>query len=129
MNSPFGMKTFNESYRPLAIRATGACGTSFCELLSKEISCWNVSQPRRNSAPVLELEQLRSLATAAAALAGKAPYEKIVHTAGKPHRCTSNQKKDTSRIKLKLSRHQYKLTHSRSRSCYATSYRRSITTV
>lgn len=129
MNSPLGMKTFNESYRALVIRATGACGTSFCELLSQEMSCWNVSQPKRNSAPVLELEKTRSLATAAAALAGKAPYEKIVHTAGKRHRGTSKPKKDTSRIKLKLSRHLYKLTYSRSRSCYAISWRRSITTV
>lgn len=86
MTAPFALHSFGDGYRALVIGASGALGTAFCDWLREDRRCAGVRELGRHSSPALDLEVPASIAAAAAALAGEAPYQLILHTAGLLHR-------------------------------------------
>lgn len=80
------LDSLDAGYRALVIGASGAIGGAFCSLLRDDPRCSRVVALGRDSCPRLDLEDPPSLAEAAAALAGEAPFQLIVNAAGLLHR-------------------------------------------
>ncbi|TRO12204.1 SDR family oxidoreductase [Ectopseudomonas mendocina] len=80
------LHSLGNGYKALVIGASGSIGQAFCRLLRAAPNCASVRELSRSSSPALDLETPTSIAEAAAALAGEAPYQLILHTAGLLHR-------------------------------------------
>ena len=80
------LHSLGSGYKALVIGASGSIGHAFCQLLRADPNCASVRELSRSSSPALDLETPTSIAEAAAALAGEAPYQLILHTAGLLHR-------------------------------------------
>ncbi|PPV41714.1 SDR family NAD(P)-dependent oxidoreductase [Ectopseudomonas oleovorans] len=80
------LHSLGNGYKALVIGASGSIGQAFCRLLRADPNCASVRELSRSSSPALDLETPTSIAEAAVALAGEAPYQLILHTAGLLHR-------------------------------------------
>ena len=80
------LTSLGSGYKALVIGASGTVGQAFCQLLRADDNCASVCELSRNSTPALDLEDPRSIATAAEALADAGPFQLILHTAGLLHR-------------------------------------------
>ena len=80
------LHSLGNGYKALVIGASGTIGQAFCQLLHAAPNCAGVRELSRSSSPALDLETPTSIAEAAVALAGEAPYQLILHTAGLLHR-------------------------------------------
>lgn len=79
------MRSLPKGYRALVLGASGAIGGSFVAALSEEPGCAAVIGLSRRSAPPIDLLDEASLAAAAAALRGRAPFHLIVVATGALH--------------------------------------------
>lgn len=86
MNRALTLASLGDGYRALVIGASGALGTAFCQLLKQDPRCADVRALGRRTLPALDLERPETIASAAAELAGEAPYQLIIHAAGLLHR-------------------------------------------
>lgn len=86
MSSGLTLASFGDGYRALVIGASGALGTAFCQHLNQDPRCASVRTLGRDTVPKLDLEQPETIASAAAELAGQAPFHLIIHAAGLLHR-------------------------------------------
>lgn len=80
------LTSLGNGYKALVIGASGTLGQAFCQLLRADDNCASVRELSRSSTPALDLEDPRSIATAAEALADAGPFQLILHTAGLLHR-------------------------------------------
>ncbi|PZP83875.1 MAG: short-chain dehydrogenase, partial [Ectopseudomonas oleovorans] len=80
------LHSLGNGYKALVIGASGSIGQAFCRLLRADPNCASVRELSRSSSPALDLETPTSIAEAAVALAGEAPYQLILHTTGLLHR-------------------------------------------
>jgi NAD(P)-dependent dehydrogenase (short-subunit alcohol dehydrogenase family) len=80
------LHSLGNGYKALVIGASGTIGQAFCQLLHAAPNCAGVRELSRSSSPALDLETPTSIAEAAVALAGEAPYQLILHTTGLLHR-------------------------------------------
>ena len=98
MNRALTLASFGDGYRALVIGASGALGTAFCQLLKQDPRCADVRALGRRTLPALDLERPETIASAAAELAGEAPYQLIIHAAGLLHRDGIKPEKSFSAI-------------------------------
>ncbi|QXH70533.1 SDR family oxidoreductase [Pseudomonas atacamensis] len=98
MSSGLTLASFGDGYRALVIGANGALGTAFCQHLNQDPRCASVRALGRKTVPKLDLEQPETIASAAAELAGEAPYHLIIHAAGLLHRDQVKPEKSYSAI-------------------------------
>ncbi|MGA5481222.1 SDR family oxidoreductase [Pseudomonas siliginis] len=98
MSSGLTLTSFGDGYRALVIGASGALGTAFCQHLKQDPRCASVRALGRQTVPKLDLEQPETIASAAAELAGEAPYHLIIHAAGLLHRDRIKPEKSYSAI-------------------------------
>jgi len=100
MNRVLTMASLGDGYRALVIGASGTLGTAFCEQLEQDPRCAEVRALGRHTVPELDLERPETIASAATELAGEAPYQLIVHAAGRRHRDGIKPEKSLSAIEL-----------------------------
>lgn len=98
MSSGLTLTSFGDGYRALVIGARGALGTAFCQHLKQDPRCASVRALGRQTVPKLDLEQPETIASAAAELAGEAPFHLIIHAAGLLHRDRIKPEKSYSAI-------------------------------
>ncbi|MGA5585199.1 SDR family oxidoreductase [Pseudomonas siliginis] len=98
MSSGLTLTSFGDGYRALVIGANGALGTAFCQHLKQDPRCASVRALGRQTVPKLDLEQPETIASAAAELAGEAPFHLIIHAAGLLHRDRIKPEKSYSAI-------------------------------
>jgi len=98
MSSGLTLTSFGDGYRALVIGARGALGTAFCQHLQQDPRCASVRALGRQTVPKLDLEQPETIASAAAELAGEAPFHLIIHAAGLLHRDRIKPEKSYSAI-------------------------------
>ncbi|MEB2653557.1 SDR family oxidoreductase [Pseudomonas siliginis] len=98
MSSGLTLTSFGDGYRALVIGASGALGTAFCQHLKQDPRCASVRALGRQTVPKLDLEQPETIASAAAELAGEAPFHLIIHAAGLLHRDRIKPEKSYSAI-------------------------------
>ncbi|MDR6946689.1 NAD(P)-dependent dehydrogenase (short-subunit alcohol dehydrogenase family) [Pseudomonas sp. 2957] len=98
MSSGLTLASFGDGYRALVIGARGALGTAFCQHLKQDPRCASVRALGRQTVPKLDLEQPETIASAAAELAGEAPFHLIIHAAGLLHRDRIKPEKSYSAI-------------------------------
>ncbi|MBJ7371680.1 MAG: SDR family NAD(P)-dependent oxidoreductase [Pseudomonas sp.] len=98
MSSGLTLTSFGDGYRALVIGASGALGTAFCQHLQQDPRCASVRALGRQTLPKLDLEQPETIASAAAELAGEAPFHLIIHAAGLLHRDRIKPEKSYSAI-------------------------------
>ena len=98
MNRALTLASFGDGYRALVIGASGALGTAFCQLLKQDPRCAGVRALGRRTLPALDLERPETIVSAAAELAGEAPYQLIIHAAGLLHRDGIKPEKSFSAI-------------------------------
>ncbi|WP_339099870.1 SDR family oxidoreductase [Pseudomonas atacamensis] len=98
MSSGLTLASFGDGYRALVIGASGALGTAFCQHLKQDPRCASVRALGRQTVPKLDLEQHETIASAAAELAGEAPFHLIIHAAGLLHRDRIKPEKSYSAI-------------------------------
>jgi NAD(P)-dependent dehydrogenase (short-subunit alcohol dehydrogenase family) len=98
MSSGLTLTSFGDGYRALVIGASGALGTAFCQHLQQDPRCASVRALGRQTVPKLDLEQPETIASAAAELAGEAPFHLIIHAAGLLHRDRIKPEKSYSAI-------------------------------
>jgi len=98
VNRALTLASFGDGYRALVIGASGALGTAFCQLLKQDPRCADVRALGRRTLPALDLERPETIASAAAELAGEAPYQLIIHAAGLLHRDGIKPEKSFSAI-------------------------------
>jgi len=79
------MNSFHPDFRALVIGASGAIGAAFVRVLSANARCVSVEVLHRNSQPCIDFAREGSIAEAAAALVGKAPFHLIINAAGVLH--------------------------------------------
>jgi NAD(P)-dependent dehydrogenase (short-subunit alcohol dehydrogenase family) len=98
VNRALTLASFGDGYRALVIGASGALGTAFCQRLKQDSRCAGVRALGRRTFPALDLERPETIASAAAELAGEAPYQLIIHAAGLLHRDGIKPEKSFSAI-------------------------------
>jgi len=98
VNRALTLASFGDGYRALVIGASGALGTAFCQLLKQDPRCAGVRALGRRTLPALDLERPETIVSAAAELAGEAPYQLIIHAAGLLHRDGIKPEKSFSAI-------------------------------
>jgi NAD(P)-dependent dehydrogenase (short-subunit alcohol dehydrogenase family) len=69
----------------LVIGANGTIGAEFAALLSADPRCGEVVKLHRHSLPAIDMQDEQSIAAAAKALAGDAPFHLIIHAVGLLH--------------------------------------------
>ena len=79
------MNSFPQGFRALVIGASGAIGAAFVRVLSANARCATVEALHRHSLPCIDFAREGSIAEAAAALAGRAPFHLIINAAGVLH--------------------------------------------
>jgi NAD(P)-dependent dehydrogenase (short-subunit alcohol dehydrogenase family) len=79
------MNSLPIGYRALVIGASGAIGAEFVTLLSADPRCGGVALLHRHSLPAIDMQDEQSIAAAAMALAGDAPFHLVIHAAGLLH--------------------------------------------
>lgn len=79
------MDSFPQGFRALVIGATGAIGAAYVDLLKSNSRCAAVEEIHRHSQPPINFAEENSIAEAATALAGKAPFHLIINAAGLLH--------------------------------------------
>jgi NAD(P)-dependent dehydrogenase (short-subunit alcohol dehydrogenase family) len=79
------MNSLPDSYRALVIGTSGTIGAEFAALLSADPRCGEVVKLHRHSLPAIDMQDEQSIAAAAKALAGGAPFHLVIHAAGLLH--------------------------------------------
>jgi NAD(P)-dependent dehydrogenase (short-subunit alcohol dehydrogenase family) len=79
------MNSLPDSYRALVIGTSGTIGAEFAALLSADPRCGEVVKLHRHSVPAIDMQDEQSIAAAARALAGDAPFHLIIHAVGLLH--------------------------------------------
>jgi NAD(P)-dependent dehydrogenase (short-subunit alcohol dehydrogenase family) len=79
------MNSLPVGYRALVIGASGTIGAEFAALLSADPRCGEVVKLHRHSLPAIDMQDEQSIAAAAKALAGGAPFHLVIHAAGLLH--------------------------------------------
>ncbi len=72
-------------YRALVVGGSGGIGAALLRALAADPRCGGVTGLHRRSSPRIDFDDEASLAAAAAALAGQAPFQLIVNAAGLLH--------------------------------------------
>ncbi|MDO9192899.1 MAG: SDR family NAD(P)-dependent oxidoreductase [Undibacterium sp.] len=81
----FPEHAFPEHYKALVIGASGAIGAAFVDLLNADPRCALVLGLHRQSQPAIDFTNEASIADAASALAGQAPFHLIINATGVLH--------------------------------------------
>ncbi len=79
------MNSLPANFRAIVIGASGAIGSAFVRVLSANARCASVDALHRQSQPGIDFAHEGSIAEAAAALAGRAPFHLIINAAGVLH--------------------------------------------
>ena len=79
------MNSFPQDFRAQVIGASGAIGAAFGRVLSANARCARVDARHRHSQPSIDFAHEGSIADAAAALAGRAPFHLIINAVGVLH--------------------------------------------
>tara|TARA_B100002003_G_scaffold60968_1_gene56345 strand:- start:1849 stop:2547 length:699 start_codon:yes stop_codon:yes gene_type:complete len=79
------LTSFGDDYRALVIGSSGALGGAFCQLLRSDPACAEVVELGRRTTPGMDLQEPESIAAAAEALAGAAPFQLMLLATGVLH--------------------------------------------
>jgi NAD(P)-dependent dehydrogenase (short-subunit alcohol dehydrogenase family) len=79
------MTSLPEGFRALVLGASGGIGAAFVQRLNDDPRCGAVVGLHRHSQPAIDFDQEDSIAAAAAALAGPAPFHLVINAAGVLH--------------------------------------------